>query len=135
MLLSNVLWNLHLLHLDVSTYRSHVVSYPYVILIYGTYVYNPSWSLIVSWNILFTIITFENKLMPKTKQEHPKPCNCLSLIFSYVSVSLENILEKDLRGRLYINRVFHIPAEKMFELIFTSSRFMQRFFNSRNIIG
>lgn len=50
------------------------------------------------------------------------------------SIDEENILEKDLRGRLYINRVFHIPAEKMFELIFTSSRFMQRFFNSRNII-
>ncbi|XP_072821101.1 protein Aster-C isoform X1 [Vicugna pacos] len=46
----------------------------------------------------------------------------------------ENIPEKDLRGRLYINRVFHISAERMFELLFTSSRFMQRFSNSRNII-
>ncbi|KAF6384769.1 GRAM domain containing 1C [Rhinolophus ferrumequinum] len=50
------------------------------------------------------------------------------------SVDEENIPEKDLRGRLYINRVFHISAEKMFELLFTSSRFMQRFANSRNII-
>lgn len=51
------------------------------------------------------------------------------------SVDEENILEKDLHGRLYINRVFHISAERMFELLFTSSRFMQRFSNSRNIIG
>ncbi|XP_023573415.1 GRAM domain-containing protein 1C isoform X2 [Octodon degus] len=50
------------------------------------------------------------------------------------SVDEENIPEKDLQGRLYINRVFHISAEKMFELLFTSSRFMKRFANSRNII-
>ncbi|KAM5276543.1 protein Aster-C isoform 4-T4 [Hipposideros larvatus] len=50
------------------------------------------------------------------------------------SVDEETIPEKDLRGRLYINRVFHISAEKMFELLFTSSRFMQRFAKSRNII-
>ncbi|XP_005386464.1 PREDICTED: GRAM domain-containing protein 1C [Chinchilla lanigera] len=50
------------------------------------------------------------------------------------SVDEENIPEKDLQGRLYINRVFHISAEKMFELLFTSSRFMQRFTSSRNII-
>ncbi|XP_055965338.1 protein Aster-C [Sorex fumeus] len=50
------------------------------------------------------------------------------------SVDEENIPEKDLHGRLYINRVFHISAERMFELLFTSSHFMQRFANSRNII-
>uniref|UniRef100_A0A8C6GFB5 GRAM domain containing 1C n=1 Tax=Mus spicilegus TaxID=10103 RepID=A0A8C6GFB5_MUSSI len=50
------------------------------------------------------------------------------------SVDEENIPEKDLQGRLYINRVFHISAERMFELLFTSSHFMQRFANSRNII-
>ncbi|XP_051006511.1 protein Aster-C [Acomys russatus] len=50
------------------------------------------------------------------------------------SVDEESIPEKDLQGRLYINRVFHISAERMFELLFTSSRFMQRFANSRNII-
>ncbi|KAI5948576.1 protein Aster-C isoform X3 [Manis javanica] len=50
------------------------------------------------------------------------------------SVDEENIPEKDLHGRLHINRVFHISAERMFELLFTSSRFMQRFTNSRNII-
>ncbi|XP_036301219.1 protein Aster-C isoform X2 [Pipistrellus kuhlii] len=50
------------------------------------------------------------------------------------SVDEENIPEKELQGRLYIDRVFHIGADKMFELLFTSSRFMQRFANSRNII-
>uniref|UniRef100_A0A8C3X4R8 GRAM domain containing 1C n=1 Tax=Catagonus wagneri TaxID=51154 RepID=A0A8C3X4R8_9CETA len=50
------------------------------------------------------------------------------------SVDEENIPEKDLHGRLYINRVFHISAERMFELLFTNSRFMQRFASSRNII-
>ncbi|CAK6441661.1 unnamed protein product [Pipistrellus nathusii] len=50
------------------------------------------------------------------------------------SVDEENIPEKELHGRLYIDRVFHIGADKMFELLFTSSRFMQRFANSRNII-
>lgn len=50
------------------------------------------------------------------------------------SVDEDNIPEKDLQGRLYINRVFHISAERMFELLFTSSHFMQRFANSRNII-
>ncbi|XP_062967447.1 protein Aster-C [Cynocephalus volans] len=50
------------------------------------------------------------------------------------SVDEENIPEKDLHGRLYINRVFHISAERMFELLFTSSCFMQRFTSSRNII-
>ncbi|XP_069328736.1 protein Aster-C isoform X1 [Eulemur rufifrons] len=46
----------------------------------------------------------------------------------------ENIPEKDLHGRLYINRIFHISAERMFELLFTSSHFMRKFANSRNII-
>ncbi|XP_033288023.1 protein Aster-C isoform X1 [Orcinus orca] len=50
------------------------------------------------------------------------------------SVDEENIPENDLHGRLYINRVFHISAERMFELLFTSSRFMQIFASSRNII-
>ncbi|XP_008064046.1 GRAM domain-containing protein 1C isoform X2 [Carlito syrichta] len=50
------------------------------------------------------------------------------------SIDEENIPEKDLHGRLYINRVFHISAERMFELLFTSSRFMKKFTNSRHII-
>ncbi|XP_073929273.1 protein Aster-C isoform X2 [Castor canadensis] len=60
----------------------------------------------------------------------------LSLDKSSTSDSLdeENIPDKDLQGRLYINRVFHISAERMFDLLFTNSRFMQRFVSSRNII-
>ncbi|XP_056649469.1 protein Aster-C isoform X3 [Monodelphis domestica] len=46
----------------------------------------------------------------------------------------ENIPERDLTGRLFINHVFHISADRMFELLFTSSHFMQKFANSRNII-
>ncbi|XP_024099786.3 protein Aster-C isoform X1 [Pongo abelii] len=50
------------------------------------------------------------------------------------SVDEENVPEKDLHGRLFINRIFHISADRMFELLFTSSRFMQKFASSRNII-
>ncbi|XP_070948496.1 protein Aster-C isoform X2 [Macaca nemestrina] len=50
------------------------------------------------------------------------------------SVDEENVSEKDLHGRLFINRVFHVSADRMFELLFTSSRFMQKFASSRNII-
>lgn len=50
------------------------------------------------------------------------------------SVDEESIPEKDLHGRLYINRVFPISAERMFELLFTNSHFMQKFVDSRNII-
>ncbi|XP_068925998.1 protein Aster-C isoform X1 [Petaurus breviceps papuanus] len=54
--------------------------------------------------------------------------------FSVLLLGEENIPERDLNGRLFINCVFHISADRMFELLFTSSRFMQRFANSRNII-
>lgn len=30
-------------------------------------------------------------------------------------------------GRLFVNKVFHISANKMFELLFTDSSFMRRF--------
>ncbi|XP_044140092.1 protein Aster-C isoform X1 [Bufo gargarizans] len=36
-------------------------------------------------------------------------------------------------GRLYINRVFNISAERMFQLLFTPSRFMQKFYSSRKV--
>ncbi|XP_072513769.1 protein Aster-C [Salminus brasiliensis] len=38
-------------------------------------------------------------------------------------------------GRLYVNRVFRISAEKMFELLFTDSYFSRRFMNARKITG
>ncbi|XP_078512786.1 protein Aster-C isoform X2 [Lissotriton helveticus] len=40
----------------------------------------------------------------------------------------------NLEGRLYLNRLFHISAERMFELLFTSSRFMQKFLKSRKVL-
>ncbi|XP_042312668.1 protein Aster-C isoform X2 [Sceloporus undulatus] len=46
----------------------------------------------------------------------------------------ETISENDLHGKLFINRVFHIGADRLFEMLFTSSLFMQRYLSSRNII-
>ncbi|XP_074839660.1 protein Aster-C [Carettochelys insculpta] len=46
----------------------------------------------------------------------------------------ETVSESDLHGRLLINRVFHISVDKMFEILFTNSHFMQRFLNTRNIV-
>ncbi|KFO73286.1 GRAM domain-containing protein 1C, partial [Cuculus canorus] len=46
----------------------------------------------------------------------------------------ETVSENDLYGRIFINRVFHITADKMFEILFTNSHFMQRFLNSRSIV-
>ncbi|NXD07130.1 GRM1C protein, partial [Nothocercus nigrocapillus] len=46
----------------------------------------------------------------------------------------ETVSENDLYGRIFINRVFHITADKMFEILFTNSHFMQRFLSSRSIV-
>ncbi|CAN2387744.1 GRAM domain containing 1C [Pristimantis euphronides] len=45
----------------------------------------------------------------------------------------ERLQEEQVEGRLYINRVFNISAERMFQLLFTSSRFMQKFLTSRKV--
>ncbi|XP_071995042.1 protein Aster-C isoform X2 [Engystomops pustulosus] len=45
----------------------------------------------------------------------------------------ERLQEELVEGRLYINRVFHISAERMFQLLFTPSRFMQKFLTSRKV--
>lgn len=39
------------------------------------------------------------------------------------------------QGRLFVNKVFHISAEKMFELLFTDSSFSRRFMDLRKITG
>ncbi|KAL6462825.1 hypothetical protein MHYP_G00292470 [Metynnis hypsauchen] len=39
------------------------------------------------------------------------------------------------QGRLFVNRVFRISAEKMFELLFTDSYFSRRFMDVRKITG
>lgn len=87
------------------------------------------------WNVLIIVITFKNHFVTKQNLEITIPWFLPFQSCGFLFVSPENIPEKDLHGRLYINRVFHISAERMFELLFTSSRFMQRFANSRNIIG
>ncbi|XP_074830203.1 protein Aster-C isoform X3 [Natator depressus] len=45
----------------------------------------------------------------------------------------ETVPENDLHGRLFINRVFNISADKMFEMLFTNSHFVKKFHNTRNI--
>lgn len=53
------------------------------------------------------------------------------------SESVEDVEERvglsEVHGRLYLNKVFHISAKKMFELLFTDSGFMRRFMNVRKI--
>lgn len=39
----------------------------------------------------------------------------------------------DLQGKLYINRVFNMNADKMFDLLFTDSHFLRKFANARKI--
>ncbi|KAM8974957.1 LOW QUALITY PROTEIN: protein Aster-C [Pelodytes ibericus] len=46
----------------------------------------------------------------------------------------EKGLGDQIEGRLYINRVFHVSAERMFQLLFTSSRFMQKFLAERKVL-
>lgn len=45
----------------------------------------------------------------------------------------ERVGVSQVHGRLYLNKVFHISAEKMFELLFTDSHFMRRFMKVRKI--
>lgn len=53
------------------------------------------------------------------------------------SESTEDVEERvslpQVQGRLYLNKVFHISANKMFELLFTDSVFIRRFMNFRKI--
>ncbi|XP_056595023.1 protein Aster-C [Triplophysa dalaica] len=56
------------------------------------------------------------------------------------SESLEEVEERETpspvsQGRLFVNKVFHISAEKMFELLFTDSNFVRRFMDIRKITG
>ncbi|KAL2085142.1 hypothetical protein ACEWY4_018462 [Coilia grayii] len=43
--------------------------------------------------------------------------------------------QAQVHGRLFVNRVFHVSAEKMFQLLFTDSAFIQRFMHVRKITG
>lgn len=55
------------------------------------------------------------------------------------SESNEDVEERvglpQVQGRLYLNRVFHVSANKMFDLLFTDSSFVRRFQNIRKIIN
>uniref|UniRef100_A0A3P8WJC1 GRAM domain containing 1C n=2 Tax=Cynoglossus semilaevis TaxID=244447 RepID=A0A3P8WJC1_CYNSE len=53
------------------------------------------------------------------------------------SESVEEVEERvglsQVQGRVYLNKVFHISASKMFELLFSDSTFIRRFMNVRKI--
>ncbi|XP_078402191.1 protein Aster-C [Cetorhinus maximus] len=53
--------------------------------------------------------------------------------FNIVNEAEEKTSCDDLQGKLYINRVFNMSADKMFELLFDDSQFIQKFINARKI--
>lgn len=57
------------------------------------------------------------------------------LPFLFISAVEERVGSSQVQGRLYLNKVFHISASKMFELLFSDSNFMRRFFSSRKILS
>ncbi len=61
----------------------------------------------------------------------------LFLLFLFLSSFAPSVEERvglsQAQGRLYLNKVFHISANKMFELLFTDSSFMRGFMNIRKI--
>lgn len=59
----------------------------------------------------------------------------LQLLASLISAVEERVGSSEVQGRLYLNKVFHISASKMFELLFTDSSFMRRFLNTRKILS
>lgn len=52
-------------------------------------------------------------------------------MFFFSSSVEERVGLPEVQGRLYLNKVFHISAKKMFELLFTESSFIRRFMNIR----
>ncbi|MFT7812354.1 GRAM domain-containing protein 1C [Arapaima gigas] len=54
---------------------------------------------------------------------------------SEVAAEEELLYPSQAQGRVFVNRVFHISAEKMFELLFTDSPFVQRLMDARKITG
>ncbi|XP_069015499.1 protein Aster-C [Embiotoca jacksoni] len=76
--------------------------------------------------------------------ERVSKCSLLSLDLNENGVSeqsgsesIEEVEERaspsQVSGRLYVNKVFHMSANKMFELLFTDSGFIRRFMNVRKI--
>lgn len=75
---------------------------------------------------------------------HPRHWRMLELIFFfYIAVLIilyffffsveERVGSSEAQGRLFLNKVFHISANKMFELLYTDSSFMRRFMNIMKI--
>ncbi|XP_054622250.1 protein Aster-C isoform X1 [Dunckerocampus dactyliophorus] len=103
--------------------------------------FNPQDTEVPSPSGLFTFCTV-------VEQEDPRipfpPCSSSPLLdrnpnaVSEESVS-ESVDEEDRvglpqeQGRLYLNRVFHMSATRMFDLLFTDSPFIRRFMNVRKI--
>lgn len=52
---------------------------------------------------------------------------------SCLDLNAEDEFYSDLKGRRYINRVFNMSADKIFELLFTDSEFLQNFTEARKI--
>lgn len=62
--------------------------------------------------------------------------SCSRALISYLCLLFsveERVGLPQVQGRLYLNKVFHISANKMFELLFTDSSFTRRFMNVRKI--
>lgn len=68
-------------------------------------------------------------------------CVCLCFVFLNSVITFffgpslveERVGLPQVQGRLYLNRVFHVSASKMFDLLFTESSFVHRFQNIRKI--
>uniref|UniRef100_A0A672GA53 VASt domain-containing protein n=1 Tax=Salarias fasciatus TaxID=181472 RepID=A0A672GA53_SALFA len=77
------------------------------------------------------------------REESPSPIDvlgpvCLDYLRFLISSSPSSVEERgdvshQASGRLYLNKVFHIGANKMFELLFTDSSFIRRFMNVRKM--
>lgn len=65
----------------------------------------------------------------------PPPAPPAASSFSLLSAVEERVGSSEVQGRLYLNKVFHISASKMFELLFSDSSFMRRFLNARKILS
>uniref|UniRef100_A0A7N9AMV7 GRAM domain containing 1c n=1 Tax=Mastacembelus armatus TaxID=205130 RepID=A0A7N9AMV7_9TELE len=63
--------------------------------------------------------------------------SCGLTFFSFSALFVSSVEERvglsHVQGRLYLNKVFHMSANKMFELLFTDSSFIRRFMNVRKI--
>lgn len=80
------------------------------------------------------------KASRKVKQTD-RDADCFSsLVFWFIALLLclpppveDRLGKSEEPGRLYLNKVFHISASKMFELLFTDSSFVRRFMDIRRI--